>query len=177
MVIVGSNLRSLVSQYSMCSDSRFDETGIHLNMSRSIVRPHVPADGPPVIRYGASDVSHYFKHEELDDGELTLLPGQAILCCSAEPIFMPPRYFGLVQTKGSLARLFVTATVTDGQIDPGFRGHVTLEMVNHSPFKIVLPIGCQVAKIYVLKCSTLAKEYEGRYRGFDVPTICKYGIR
>jgi len=63
---------------------------------------------------------------------------------------MPLGYIGFVQTKGTLARLFVAAHCTDVQIEPGFSGKVTLELMNQSPFDIAIPVGANIAQIYIM---------------------------
>ncbi|WP_428981187.1 dCTP deaminase domain-containing protein [Marinomonas rhodophyticola] len=44
---------------------------------------------------------------------------------------MPNNKFGLVQTKGSIARGFISVHMSDGQVDPGYKGKVTLEARKH----------------------------------------------
>jgi len=80
-------------------------------------------------------------------------------------------YFGLVQTKGSLARLFVSVTCCDGQIEPGYNGKVTFEMVNLGPNIVKIPIGAKIAQTYVVRCSSrVTPAYAGKYQGATGPT-------
>jgi len=95
---------------------------------------------------------------------LTIEPGKQVLAASDGIFKMPLGYFGIVQTKGTLARLFVTATCNDGQVEPGFDGFITLEIVNLSPWKISIPLKETVAQLFIFKCSsTITKKYQGRY--------------
>ena len=85
---------------------------------------------------------------------------------------MPQGYMGLLQTKGSLARLCVSLHFSDGQIDPGFRGKITFEIFNASDFKIRIRKFQAVGNLYVLKTTTKKhKPYSGKYAGANGPTI------
>jgi deoxycytidine triphosphate deaminase len=87
---------------------------------------------------------------------------------------MPPGYFGLIQTKGSLARLFIAVTCNDGQIDAGYEGRVTFEIVNLGHLRVRAPRLAPVAELYVFRTSTNnVSLYNGRYQGADKPTIYK----
>jgi len=101
-------------------------------------------------------------------------PGTNLLACSLEYIQMPLDHMGFIQTKGSLARGFVLAHMCDGQIDPGFAGKVTFELVNLSDFTYQLVAGMPIAQLFLLKLSSpLGEGYNGRYQGADRPTAMK----
>ncbi len=87
---------------------------------------------------------------------------------------MPVEYFGLVQTKGSLARLFISATCNDGQIEPGFKGKITLELANFGNAEIQIPLGETIAQMFLFRCTTAAKPYAGRYQNADEPTLATF---
>jgi len=107
------------------------------------------------------------------DGEgLILQPKTAILASSAETVCMPQGYMGLLQTKGSLARLCVSLHFSDGQVDPGFKGRITFEIFNASDFQIRIRKFQAVGNLYILKTSTKnQKPYSGRYAGVSGPTV------
>ncbi|WP_197714110.1 dCTP deaminase domain-containing protein [Ferriphaselus amnicola] len=118
--------------------------------------------------------STIFSDREEIQQNLTLKPGQQVISCSKHKYKIPLDYFGLVQTKGTLARLFVSATCNDGQVEPGFDGYVTLEIINNSPWEIDIPVGSDVAQLYLVKCASPAsKAYHGRYaeKSKEGPTI------
>ena len=52
-----------------------------------------------------------------------------------------------VEGKSSLGRLFMAVHVTAGWIDSGFTGQITLEIVNHGPWVVVLWPGMPIAQI------------------------------
>lgn len=170
MIVVGDNLKGLIRAKEICNEDLFDEFSIKVKLDSSIFR--LKPKEMDVIKYGFHTVENYYKQEELKDGELVLQPGECVLACSSDNIKMPLGYLGFVQTKGTLARLFVAAHCADAQIEPGFSGRVTLELMNQSPFKIAIAVGADVAQIYVMRCSTdNSKPYNGKYQSSDIPTL------
>jgi deoxycytidine triphosphate deaminase len=88
---------------------------------------------------------------------------------------MPNGFFGLIQTKGTLARLFVSATCNDGQVEPGYKGKLTLELMNFSNYQVDLPIGCEVAQLFIFQCSgETVNPYAGKYQAATGPTLPRF---
>ena len=169
MVVVGDNLKGLIRAKGICDEDLFDEFSVKIKLDRTIFRL-TPQDGK-TIRYGSQTVNEYYNEEKLES-ELLLRPGECVLACSSQHITMPLGYIGFVQTKGTLARLFVAAHCADAQIEPGFSGKVTLELMNQSPFDIAIPVGANIAQVYVMRCSTdNSKAYEGKYQSSEIPTL------
>lgn len=79
--------------------------------------------------------------------EYKLLPGKCLLVSTQETVFCPLDLVARVEGKSSLGRLFLAVHVTAGWIDSGFTGQVTLEIVNHGPWVIVLWPGMPIAQI------------------------------
>lgn len=170
MIVVGDNLKGLIRAKNICDEDLFDEFSIKVKLDSNVFRLK-PVEGK-IIKYGLHTVNDYYELKELKEGELVLEPGECVLACSSHKINMPLGYLGFVQTKGTLARLFVAAHCADAQIEPGFSGKVTLELMNQSPFKVSIPVGSNIAQIYVLRCSTdNSKPYSGKYQSSDIPTL------
>lgn len=70
--------------------------------------------------------------------ELRIFPGDFLLCSTREKITVPVDMCARMEGKSSLGRLGLMVHVTAGFIDPGFRGHLTLEL--HHVGKIPLII-------------------------------------
>jgi deoxycytidine triphosphate deaminase len=154
----------------MCTLDLFDETSLSLKLDSVIFRTKKNQNN--TIRYGLHSVSEYFIEETLETGELLLKPGECVLACSNQSISMPLGYMGFVQTKGTLARMFVSAHCTDSQVEPGFSGKITLELMNFSPFEIIIPVGSAVAQLFITRCSTdNCNPYTGKYNQSEKPTI------
>lgn len=164
MIVIDKNLEHLAAQYDICDRSLFDEFSLKIQLSHHYFEPKREIPAARIV-YGAHPVPATLFSERKEIAQnLVLQPGEQVITCSKHSYVMPLDYFGLVQTKGTLARLFVQVTCNDGQVEPGFKGFITLEIVNLSPWTIEIPAGADVAQIYLLKCSSSAsKPYHGRY--------------
>ena len=68
---------------------------------------------------------------ETDDEEpFVLHPGEFVLASTFEVVTLPDDIAGRLEGKSSLGRLGLLTHSTAGWIDPGFSGHVTLELSN-----------------------------------------------
>lgn len=172
MIVIGENLSELMAQHTMVDRSNcFDETCIKLHLGDSYIQL-CPTENVNRLIYGEKIPDECF-HKEPVPSEGLLIPSKtSVLACSAESVNMPLGYMGLLQTKGSLARLFVSLHFADGQIDPGFCGHVTFEIFNGSEFDIVIRRLQPVGNLYIFKTSTKqVHPYSGQYAKMDYPTI------
>lgn len=171
MLVVGSNLDALIKQHGIASPESFDGNSITLHMGDIAFVPKV--EKGERIKYPFSFVDSYFEKVEINT-EFPIDPGGSVLICSREYIRIPMGYFGLIQTKGSLARLFCAAHLSDGQVEGGFEGVVTLEIANLGPFELSLQRGAPVAQLFIFMTSTdNADPYNGRYGSQSILTIFK----
>jgi dCTP deaminase len=107
------------------------------------------------------------------NGFYILPPGGKVLSCSEESLNMPLDKMGFIQTKGSIARGFLMAHPCDGQIDPGYSGKVTFEIINLSDFYYRLLPGMAFASLFLMNLSSPLSEnqaYNGRYQNSGAPT-------
>ena len=170
MIIVGDNLKGLIRRAEICDEELFDEYSIILKLDDVIFRPKENVGKP--IRYGTHPVDDFYEEVKIEAGDLILNPGECVLACSNQAVKMPLGYIGFVQTKGTLARLFVASHCADAQIEPGFEGKVTLEVMNNSPFQVIIPVGAPIAQVYLMRCSTdNCKPYSGKYKNCKKPTL------
>jgi dCTP deaminase len=112
-------------------------------------------------------------HSESGVDSYILPPSGKVLSCSEEVIKMPLDTMGFIQTKGSIARGFLMAHPCDGQIDPGYSGKVTFEIINLSDFYYRLEPGMPFASLFLMKLSTpvsAQNAYSGRYQNSGAPT-------
>lgn len=172
MFIVGENLKELVKQHEIVKDIRdVSETCIELKLNRKIKRI-CKADGIDILRYGERIPSECILEEDIFETGLTIKSKEALLACSYQSVHIPQGYMGIVQTKGSLARMFVFAQCSDFQVDSGFKGYITFEFYNASDFDIYIQCGQKVVNLYILSASDKnIIPYQGKYSGFLEPTI------
>lgn len=165
MLIVGENLEGLIRQKEICNVNCFDGSCISLSLGTEVLWLQ-PTDKIKEIRYGQIIPEECIKREELEDNiGLILPPHKAVIASSNEVINMPIGYFGLFQTKSSLARLLVSIHFSDGQIESGFKGKINFEIMNASDLSIRIEKKQIVGNLYIFKASTNnCSAYSGRYQ-------------
>lgn len=171
MLIVGENLRGLIIQELICDQQCYDNTCISLSLGSQVIWLN-PNENYNILDYGDNIPQECVKKSHINDSGLVIPPHKSVIASSFENITMPLGYFGLLQTKGSLARMMVSLHFSDGQIDPGFTGKVTFEIMNNSDFSIRIRKRQVVGNLYIFKTSTNDMvSYHGRYQNADGPTI------
>lgn len=77
----------------------------------------------------------------------TLRPGEFILGALEEYVEIGDTLVGKIEGKSSLARLGLIIHTTAGYIDPGFKGYLTLELVNLGGLDLILTEGMEIAQL------------------------------
>lgn len=105
-------------------------------------------------------------------------PNELVLISTLEKVHIPNGYVGRVEGVSSLARIGLLVHVTSGFIDPNFKGHITLEIVNLNKYPIVLEDGCRICQLVVEKLEQPNdREYSyssNHYQSQDKTTASKY---
>lgn len=114
---------------------------------------------------------------EVDDGEpFVLHPNEFVLGSTLESVTLADDLAGRLEGKSSLGRLGLLTHSTAGFIDPGFSGHVTLELSNVANLPITLWPGMKIGQLCIFRLSSPASEPYGssvfgsRYQGQRGPT-------
>ena len=89
-----------------------------------------------------------------DDGPFVLHPGEFVLGSSYECVTLPDDVAARLEGKSSLGRLGLMTHSTAGFIDPGFTGHVTLELSNVATLPIQLWPGMKVGQLCFFRLSS-----------------------
>lgn len=98
-----------------------------------------------------------------------LHPQELVLGATFEYLRLPTTIYGEVTARSSLGRLgLIIATAT--AVHPGFKGCLTLELVNHGNIPIQLFPGTPIAQIVFHSVQGTQTNYKGRYSGFAGPT-------
>lgn len=108
----------------------------------------VSAEMPPAMRkvpFMARDGNQVY---ELKQGEFCLVS-------TVEKICLSDRFAARVEGRSTMARLGLTIH-SAGFIDPGFRGHITLELYNQGPWIIQLVENMRIAQICAFALSSPA---------------------
>ncbi|MFI6899616.1 dCTP deaminase [Nonomuraea sp. NPDC050394] len=110
------------------------------------------------------------------DEPFILHPGEFVLASTYEVITLPDNLASRLEGKSSLGRLGLLTHSTAGFIDPGFSGHVTLELSNVATLPIKLWPGMKIGQLCVFRLSSPAEhpygaqKYGSRYQGQRGPT-------
>ena len=108
-----------------------------------------------------------------------LHPGEFVLASTYEVITLPDDIAGRLEGKSSLGRLGLLTHSTAGFIDPGFSGHITLELSNVANLPVKLFPGMKIGQLCLIKLSSPAQHpygsaiYGSRYQGQRGPTPSK----
>ena len=112
-----------------------------------------------------------------EEGEAFILhPGEFVLASTYEVITLPDDIAGRLEGKSSLGRLGLLTHSTAGFIDPGFSGHITLELSNVANLPVKLYPGMKIGQLCLIKLSSAAEhpygsaQYLNRYQGQRGPT-------
>jgi dCTP deaminase len=110
------------------------------------------------------------------DDPFILHPGEFALGSTYEVVSLPDDIAARVEGKSSLGRLGLLTHATAGFIDPGFTGHVTLELANVATLPIKLWPGMKIGQLCFFRLTSPAEhpygseKYGSRYQGQRGPT-------
>ncbi|MBB4071062.1 dCTP deaminase [Canibacter oris] len=117
---------------------------------------------------------------EVDPAEgFVLHPGEFVLGSTFEMVTLPDDIAARLEGKSSLGRLGLLTHSTAGFIDPGFSGHVTLELSNVATLPIRLWPGMKIGQLCFFQLSSAAEKPYGagatnsRYHGQRGPTASR----
>lgn len=117
---------------------------------------------------------------EVDAGESFILhPGEFVLGSTFEFVTLPDDVAARLEGKSSLGRLGLLTHSTAGFVDPGFKGHVTLELSNMATLPIKLWPGMKIGQLCFFKLTSPSEhpygseKYSSRYQGQRGPTASR----
>jgi dCTP deaminase len=114
--------------------------------------------------------------ESTADEPFILHPGEFVLASTYEVITLPDDLASRLEGKSSLGRLGLLTHSTAGFIDPGFSGHVTLELSNVATLPMKLWPGMKIGQLCMFRLTSPAEHpygsarYGSRYQGQRGPT-------
>ncbi len=114
--------------------------------------------------------------EPVGDEPFILHPGEFVLGSTYEQVALPDDIAARLEGKSSLGRLGLLTHSTAGFIDPGFTGHVTLELSNVATLPIKLYPGMKIGQLCFFRLSSPSEHPYGsaasgsRYQGQRGPT-------
>ena len=117
--------------------------------------------------------------EVAPDEPFVLHPGEFVLGSTYEAVTLPDDVAARLEGKSSLGRLGLLTHSTAGFVDPGFSGHVTLELSNVATLPIMLWPGMKIGQLCFFRLSSPAEHpygserYGSRYQGQRGPTASR----
>src|SRR5438876_2868958 len=117
---------------------------------------------------------------EVDDRAFILHPGEFVLGSTLERLRLPDDVGARLDGKSSLGRLGLVIHSTAGFIDPGWDGHVTLELSNVANLPLTIYPGMKIGQISFMQMTEPAtspygsSELGSKYKGQEGPTPSRY---
>ena len=109
-----------------------------------------------------------------------LHPGEFVLGSTLERIRLPDDLVARLEGKSSLGRLGLLIHSTAGFIDPGWDGHVTLELSNVANLPITIYVGMKIGQLSFMQLTEPSERPYGsgglgsKYQGQKGPTASRY---
>ncbi len=113
------------------------------------------------------------------DEPFILHPGEFVLGSTLENIELPDDLVARLEGKSSLGRLGLLIHSTAGYVDPGWKGHLTLELSNVATLPITLYYKMRIGQISFIQLTTPvdnpygSKALGSKYQGQSLPTASR----
>ena len=115
-----------------------------------------------------------------DDTPFILHPGEFVLASTMESVTLPDDVVARLEGKSSLGRIGLLIHSTAGYVDPGWSGHLTLELSNVANLPVTLYYRMKIGQISFLRLTTPADNLYGspalgsKYQGQTEPTASRF---
>ena len=116
---------------------------------------------------------------EVGEDAFMLHPGEFVLGSTLERVKLGNDVVARLEGKSSLGRLGLLIHSTAGFVDPGFEGHITLELSNVATLPIAIYPGMKIGQISFYQMTTSADfpygspELGSKYQGQSGPTASR----
>ena len=130
------------------------------------------------VKQKLDDLTQLVEIEE--DNPFFLQPGEFVLGSTLESVTLPDDIVGRLEGKSSLGRIGLLIHSTAGYVDPGWQGHLTLELSNVAKLPITLYYGMRIGQISFIRLTSAADKVYGaeglrsKYQGQTEPTPSRY---
>ncbi|MDP9024462.1 MAG: dCTP deaminase [Candidatus Eremiobacteraeota bacterium] len=145
-------------------DKQVQPASIDLRVDRVVWLPQrSPATVDLTTRLAADLASRrqVFRSDLGERGVMRLKPGGIIMARTLEEFTMPEGHAGQIFTRSSFGRLGLSVTCNAGYINPGYRGHMPLQIVNCGRSAIHLPPEIAICQLVVYKLTSASRRAYG----------------
>jgi dCTP deaminase len=129
----------------------------------ALVRKRI-SDEPVVI--GVEETDDMYQAFDLSKGEFWLNPGEYVLVQTVEKITVPTNMIALIFERQSVKLLGLSVS-SASYMNPGYRGHLTIPVVNNSNARIKLTPGVQFCQLGLFELSSESEKpydkQDGKY--------------
>jgi len=146
-------------------DEQVQPASIDLRLDRVFWFPRTPRGRRKIdLRTPLKDnreIETLFERRTFKPGEaITLPPGRMVMGRIYEAFQVPHDYAAVIKGKSSFARLGLSIFCTGDFINPGWQGHMPLQIVNHNTVPILLPPYVGICQLLLVKLTApCAKPY------------------
>jgi dCTP deaminase len=146
-------------------DLQVQPASIDLRLGREFLE-FQHANIPCIHPNSEQEVDEYVEETVVEEGgEFILHPGDFVLGTTHERVEIPDDLIAHVEGRSSLGRLAIVVHATAGLADPGFNGHITLELSNLGTAPVALTPGMRISQLTFTELKNPAKRPYGEERG------------
>lgn len=130
------------------------------------------------VRQNTDDLSEPVEISE--DSPFFLNAGEFVLASTLESITLPDDIVARLEGKSSLGRIGLLIHSTAGYVDPGWCGHLTIELSNVAKLPVTLYYKMAIGQISFLRLTSPVERLYGstglgsKYQGQSEPTATRY---
>lgn len=128
-------------------DEQIQPASLDVHIGSKIIRPY---DYPPT---------------QAEVQQIPIGSGECVLAETEERVSVPDDLAVQLTGRSTLGRMFISLHQTAGWCDPGWDGHITMELKNHSPIKRTLEPGDRIGQLVFFPTSSDTGGYDGQYEG------------
>lgn len=160
MIWGSKRLKNLIDigMIEYASEKNVNPASINLRLGHTFLRP---VEGQ-ILSLG--EEMQYRRYECAYGEIIAIRPGEFMLATTLEHVSVPTFAAAFVQGRSSIGRAGLTVQ-NAGFVDPGFQGHITLELKNDSPCTIFLFPGYPVTQLVYMDAADVSEGYNGKYLG------------
>ena len=182
MILSDRDIRSAIADGSISIDP-FDErdvqpSSVDLHVDRFFRTFHNARHPFIDVKMPMEDLTEVVEVKE--EEAFILHPGEFVLGSTMEYVKLPDHLVARLEGKSSLGRLGLLIHSTAGYVDPGFEGHLTLELSNVANLPITIYPNMKIGQISFFQLTSPAENPYGsravgsKYQGQRGPTPSRY---
>ncbi|GGE32800.1 dCTP deaminase [Pullulanibacillus camelliae] len=111
-------------------------------------------------------------YREVNEDRIIIPPKAFVLATTIEYIHLPTHLTAFVEGRSSIGRLGLFIE-NAGWVDPGFEGHITLELYNSNSVPIEIQAGRRLCQLVIASLDQDAPPYAGKYVAQKIATQSK----